>query len=113
MKLETLRKRYEQNRKQLRGKANDIICEILGKRKPSPYRKNDTMRYYYGYERETGIIRPVIVQGRGRFTKNADYTAQILFALDLMGIKYTRGNDAPRGGKCGDFIKITTKITEI
>lgn len=103
-------KRYEKNKKQLRGTAKDIICELLGERKPSPYSAKEFIPYYYGYDKETGIIRPVMVQGRGRFTKNADHTEKILFALDLMRIKYVCGNDASKGGKHGDYIKLITKI---
>ena len=56
------------------------------------------------------IIRPCTTSGRGRFTTNIDYTADVCLLLDQLKIKYIFGNDSPRGGKTGNFIKILTKI---
>lgn len=58
------------------------------------------------------LIRPCHTSGRGRFTSNLDYTSDVMQLLSLLGIKYEIGNDSPRGGKTGNFIKITTKISE-
>lgn len=55
-------------------------------------------------------IRTTKVSGSGRFTKMACYRAPICDILDLCGVKYVTGNDAPRGGKTGDFIEIKTVI---
>lgn len=55
---------------------------------------------------EKDTIRPVWTSGKGRFCKNIDYTWQVCDLLDKMRVKYEVGNDAPRGGKCGIFIKI-------
>ena len=56
------------------------------------------------------IIRPCTTSGHGRFTTNLDYTADVCRLLDRLKIKYISGNDSPRGGKTGNFIKILTKI---
>jgi len=56
------------------------------------------------------IIRPCHTSGTGRFCTNLDYTDQIKYLLDKIGVKYISGNDSPRGGKTGNFIKVTTKI---
>lgn len=56
------------------------------------------------------VIRPCWTSGRGRFCKNLDYTVNVKFLLNSLGISYVCGNDAPRGGLYGTFIKITTKI---
>jgi len=56
-------------------------------------------------------IRPVYVSGSKRFASNQDHTYAISKLLDLLGIKYESGNDAPRGGLTGNYIKILTKIT--
>lgn len=56
------------------------------------------------------FIRPCYTSGKGRFTTNMDYTSDICGLLDLLGVKYESGNDSPRGGKTGNFIKIITKI---
>lgn len=56
-------------------------------------------------------IRPVYTSGKGRFISNMDYTYDTCKILDLLGIIYETGNDSPRGGKTGNFIKILTEIT--
>lgn len=58
---------------------------------------------------ETGNpkIWPVQKSGSGRFTKNLDYTNDLKNALNKMGVAFTEGNDAPRGGKTGTFIMIS------
>lgn len=57
-------------------------------------------------------IRPCKTSGSGRFTKNADYTADICAALDILGFDYIVGNDSPRGGKTGNYIQLLTFIEE-
>lgn len=58
----------------------------------------------------SGLIRPVYVSGAKRFASNQDHTLAISKLLDLLGVKYESGNDAPRGGLTGNYIKILTKI---
>lgn len=60
--------------------------------------------------RPDGTIRPCYTSGSGRFTSNQDHTADTKALLDLVGLKYTSGNDAPRGGATGQWIRISTKI---
>lgn len=52
------------------------------------------------------IIRPCWTSGSGRFCSNMDYTKDTCHLLDLLRVRYERGNDAPRGGLPGNFIKI-------
>jgi hypothetical protein len=56
------------------------------------------------------LIRSCKVYGRGRFTNNADYTYEIASLLKQIGVKFIKGNDSPRGGQAGNYIKIVTKI---
>ena len=56
------------------------------------------------------IIRPCHTSGSGRFTTNLDYTNDTAAILRLIGVKFESGNDSPRGGKTGNYIKILTKI---
>jgi len=56
-------------------------------------------------------IRPVRTSGKGRFTRILDYTNDIANLLSLIGVKYELKNDAPRGGKMGNYIKIKTRIS--
>jgi len=57
------------------------------------------------------LIRPCHTSGSGRFTSNLDYTEDVCSILNLLGVKFEQGNDSPRGGKTGNFVKITTKIS--
>ena len=99
MKLETLQKRWAKIRPNYRGIARSIGDNLAGL-KPEP-------PLFWG-----GLIRPVWTSGRGRFCKNMNYTADICAVLDALRVKYETGNDAPRGGLTGCYIKIVTKIEE-
>tara|TARA_R100001591_G_scaffold75757_1_gene83607 strand:- start:148 stop:477 length:330 start_codon:yes stop_codon:yes gene_type:complete len=48
-------------------------------------------------------------EGRGRYAKYNSYAYYIEGLLQKLGYKYTEGNDAPRGGKTGDYIKVSSK----
>ena len=51
-----------------------------------------------------GICRPVVSYGYGRYITYRDYTDDILAIINTNSVEI--GNDAPRGGKLGKFIKI-------
>lgn len=51
--------------------------------------------------------RPVYTTGSGKWTKTSNVTSEICKTLDLMGIPYELGNDAPKGGKMGNYILIS------
>lgn len=55
-------------------------------------------------------IRPCWTSGYGRYKTNLDYTHDVERVLQHMKIKFVSGNDAPKGGKVGNFIKITHKV---
>ena len=99
MKQSTILQRFEKNRKDLRGIAREVAEQLAGV-KPR--------RWYFN----GSIIRPCWTSGSGRFTTNLDHEDTICAALDLLKIKYQVGNDAPRGGATGKYIKILTKIEE-
>lgn len=87
MKATTLQKRLD---KRYQGSKNTIaykiVTDVINK-------TNDSYRIFW-----EDIIRPVTTSG------------DVENLLDLIGVKYTSGNDAPRGGATGNFIKIITKI---
>jgi len=56
------------------------------------------------------VIRPCYISGRGRFTKNMDYTPGVGEILTLIGVKFEAGNDAPKGSPTGNYYNILTKI---
>src|SRR5690554_4627730 len=63
-----------------------------------------------GTMRENGIVRPDYTTGSGRFKRNVQTGPWVMALLDWIGVKYEAGNDAPRGGMTGNYIKIKTKI---
>ena len=55
-------------------------------------------------------VRPVYVLGSGRRSKNQDHTEAVTRILDALNVKYEAGNDSPRGGLTGNFIKVKSSI---
>jgi hypothetical protein len=56
-------------------------------------------------------FRPVYTQGSSwKYSSLVDKTNELTSALSLLGVEFEQGNDAPRGGKTGAFIKIVTKV---
>ena len=53
-----------------------------------------------------GKTYTIHTSGRGRNTQYRDYTNDLCTALNFAGVPYEEGNDAPRGGAYGKFIKI-------
>lgn len=90
-------------------KAYQIVKDLLEK-------TNKTYALPYGYEKKEEvntkglIIHPCYSSGSGRFTTNQDHETAVLSILRTIGVKYDFGNDAPRGGLTGKYIKILTKI---
>lgn len=59
-----------------------------------------------------GKIYPVYGTGSGRWSGYRDLTEEFKRILDALKLKYEEGNEAPRGGQAGNYIQITTKITD-
>ena len=87
MKKETIKKRLEKINVSKTSSSYKLLTEWL----------NASDNY---------VIRPCWTSGRGRFCTNLDYTEQLKRLLTSLNVRYISGNDAPRGGKCGNFIKI-------
>lgn len=87
MRKETIKKRLEKAKVNKTSSAFSLLSEWV----------NASDNY---------IIRPCWTSGRGRFCTNLDYTEQLKRLLTSLNVRYVSGNDAPRGGKCGNFIKI-------
>ena len=104
MKKSTLQKRIEKSGLNNR-KALELCKELAGM-----IRKDG--RPYISGMISGGMIRPCYTSGHGRFIINQDHMAAVCMYFDRLGLKYETGNDAPRGGKTGQYIKIITKITE-
>lgn len=90
MKKETLQKRIE---KRLYTKSGHLACKY-----------EEVMDLLLHPE---WVRRPVLWVDKGRTLR--DHHANIEEGLRLLGIDFETGNDAPRGGKEGYFIKLTAK----
>lgn len=57
------------------------------------------------------ILRPVFSQGgTWRYSSLIDKSEELVLVLRKLGLDFVTGNDAPRGGATGYFVKVTTKI---
>lgn len=53
------------------------------------------------------ILRPITVNGKGsRSRYSVDHTDEYVTYLNELGYECVIGNDSPRGGKTGKFIKV-------
>lgn len=55
---------------------------------------------------KTGFVRTGYYNGLGRWARAQDYTLQISKILTDLEIAHEKGNDAPKGGVSGNFIKL-------
>ena len=98
MKLESLQKRWAKICPNYRGIARDFGEQLTGA-------KPQTWPMFHG-----GIVRPCWTSGSGRYCKNMDHARAVCAVLDALLVKYKIGNDSPRGGATGNYIKILTDI---
>jgi len=57
------------------------------------------------------VIRPVFTQGSSwKHSSLVDKSKELEIVLMKLKIGFVAGNDSPRGGRTGYFVKITTKI---
>ena len=88
-----------------KGDKNTISANLVTKNNElSKIVKNAISECVY---EENGKIRTKFYHGAGRYISLYDYTFYITSILNRLGYKYKTGNDAPRGGKKGDFIKVS------
>jgi len=67
-------------------------------------------RYSHAWEnslKKGNKIYPKSYTGAGRFITLRDYSFQIKEIISDFGYKFKTGNDAPGGGKQGDFIQVS------
>lgn len=90
-----------------------ILDEYMGRLKDAA-EKIKMSKGCYAYQTLTKVnptsydkVRTCHTSGSGRYTQCLDYTMDFRRLLDAAEIKYEYGNDAPRGGKCGQYIIIT------
>jgi len=78
-----------------KGNVNKAVINMLGNCR---FAKD---RVYVGYN-----------SGSGRFTSAHSAQNTVVSILEVQGYKYSLGNDAPRGGGSGDFVKVSKTALE-
>lgn len=74
------------------GSINKSICNMLQNCRFAP----KTRQIYTGYN-----------SGSGRFTSAHSAMSLVSSILDAQGYSYEKGNDAPRGGITGEYVKVS------
>ena len=90
MKAETLQQRIERNLYTKKGQLAKIYRETI-----------ELLQH------PDRVLHPVQWGNKGRSL--SDHSANIERGLDLIDIDYCTGNDAPRGGRNGYYIRLTPK----
>lgn len=101
MKKETIRKRLEKSDIKKNSLVYKMIEEVINDVHPLNNRFYSVL---------TKKLRPNFYAGTGRFTKVQKHEYGLSIALNVLKIKYNKGNDAPRGGLCGVYFEILTNI---
>jgi hypothetical protein len=71
-----------------------------------PYRGTVALSLVEQWVHTNDLIRPCYTTGSGRWTKNSDHADLVRHILSTaLGLTYDHGNDAPRGGGTGQWIK--------
>ena len=90
-------------------KAYQVIKELTGMyTSKNNWNQEQPFSSYMVFK--NNLIRPVYTSGSGSHTSYQDHTIAITSLLNKLKVKYVVGNDAPRGGQCGAYIKLITKI---
>jgi hypothetical protein len=71
-----------------------------------PFRGTAALRMIKQWIIDGEPIRPCYTSGRGKHTSNVDRSGEVERILKVLNLKFTTGNDAPRGGLTGNWIKV-------
>lgn len=99
MKTTTLAKRLEKSSVNKSSIACKIVKDLI---------ENTNKTYCVGTK--DSKIWTCYTSGKGRFLRNMDYTNDVIKLFTELKLKFTTGNDAPRGGATGKFVKLITKL---
>ena len=90
-------------------KSYQVVKELTGMyTMKNNWNQNQPFSSYMVFK--NNLIRQVYTSGSGSHTSYQDHTIAITSLLDKLKVKYIIGNDSPRGGQCGAYIKLITKI---
>jgi len=92
MKAITLQKRIDQNLTTQKGIVRAIYRDVIN------LIKNPTK-----------TMRPISSGYSKGWSYVSDHSSDLIRGLELIGIDFETGNDAPRGGKSGFFVRLTKK----
>lgn len=89
------------------------IYARMSARKLNKNRKAVQMLFNWLERCDNGVkLRPCYSRGSGKFSRIADYREELAQLCVLLGLRVETGNNAPRGGKCGEWLRIVTKFEE-
>lgn len=96
----------------MKSTASSVLTKKIDKLVKAKELSKNSIIYKTLLALKTGqVIRPVYAQGSTwKHSSLTDITLGLTAALNKLGVDFEQGNDAPRGGKTGAFVKITTKI---
>lgn len=101
MKKETIRKRLEKSDIKKNSLVYKMIEEMINDANPLNNRF---------YSVKTKKLRPNFYTGSGRFKILQKNEYMLSIALNVLKIKYVKGNNASRAGLIGVYFKILTNI---
>ena len=88
--------KQKEEKKRLRAKKEETIANI----KKGKY----SMNFIF-----SGDFRTYETRGTGRNTRTIEVNRDLLEILKIFNVKFSIENDAPRGGKLGDYVKVNLK----
>lgn len=79
----------------------------------TPRSKKEVLKTLCSYNKSRPcyvVFRPIGTTGSNRYARyTVDHTDDIINACKALGLVYEIGNDAPKGGKLGKFLKVLIK----
>lgn len=89
--------------------STSVIAKKLAKLGTS---KNSLVYSWVSTLKTNEVLRPVFTQGKTwKHSSLIDKSNELTTLLKKLGIDFSTGNDAARGGKTGYFVKINTRIS--
>jgi len=88
-------------------KYNALKEMVLAPYSVSGIRNNSQEKWMLSEILRKGFVHTGYYQGSGRHSKAVDLTFTISAILEGKGIAHETGNDAPRGGVSGNYVKVT------
>lgn len=88
-------------------KYQTLFEMVNAKYNVSGIKANSNLQYSLQQILKTGEARTGKYTGKGRFSTKSVWTSEVSAYLNRMGIPHCCGNDAPRGGANGEYVRVT------